>query len=194
MSTPMNDLLKALGSVNDSLYLLPNNCRANELDDVIAHLAKSLTYVKVFRAWSLGITEDNLRSNITKRMNNYFDDLRKIKVENSDGNINNRTKRKTSKLEHNDFKEICVEAHMINSVSYTRENAKLIMTPMIDIMNDKRIYEKFLPILLSHNGFRTRAWSIIADSGFKELYCRKSKISLLMMTGVADKTRNSWRS
>jgi hypothetical protein len=191
MSTPMNDLLKALGSVNDALYLLPNNCRANELDDVIAHLAKSLTHAKVFRAWSLGTTDDNLKSNITKRMNNYFDDLCKIEAEKSDGNINNQTKRKTSKIQHNDFKEICVEAHIINSVSYTRENMKLMMTPMIDIMNDKRIYGKFLPILLGHDGFRTRAWLITENSRFKELYCRKSKISIFMMTGVADKTRNS---
>ncbi|KAL3587507.1 hypothetical protein FPOAC2_13404 [Fusarium poae] len=106
-------------------------------------------------------------------MNNYFDDLCKIEAEKSDGNINNQTKRKTSKIQHNDFKEICVEAHIINSVSYTRENMKLMMTPMIDIMNDKRIYGKFLPILLGHDGFRTRAWLITENSRFKELYCRK---------------------
>ncbi|KAI3572101.1 hypothetical protein IWW34DRAFT_637943 [Fusarium oxysporum f. sp. albedinis] len=167
----MDDLREAAKSVHKSLYVLPTNCPAKDLDDVIVYLTKSLALAKVHRDWSLGIKEGLSKNYRTKRMNNYFKLLCALGEEAN--NTEKTFQRNTHKFSHNYSKEIPVLSHLINSVSYNRENARRIDPDMVDVMKDENMHTKFVPILSSHEDFREHAWSITTKKEFKTLHCHK---------------------
>ncbi|KAL3587494.1 hypothetical protein FPOAC2_13391 [Fusarium poae] len=174
---PMDDLREAVESALKSLYVLPTNYPAKDFDNVIVYLTKSLALAKVLRAWSLGIKEGLSKNYRTKRMNNYFKLL--CTLEEEANNTGKTSQRNTHKFSHNSSKEIPVLSHLINSVSYIREDARRIDPDMVDVMKDENMYTKFVPILSSHEDFREHAWSITTKREFKTLHCRKGKTSLL---------------
>ncbi|EXK77583.1 hypothetical protein FOQG_17709 [Fusarium oxysporum f. sp. raphani 54005] len=167
----MDDLREAAESALKSLYVLPTNCPAKDFDDVIVYLTKSLALAKVLRAWSLGIKEGLSKNYRTKRMNNYFKLL--CTLEEEANNTGKTSQRNTHKFSHNSSKEIPVLSHLINSVSYIREDARRIDPDMVDVMKDENMYTKFVPILSSHEDFREHAWSITTKKEFKTLHCRE---------------------
>ncbi|KAI8404345.1 hypothetical protein FOFC_15840 [Fusarium oxysporum] len=173
----MDDLREAAESALKSLYVLPTNCPAKDFDDVIVYLTKSLALAKVLRAWSLGIKEGLSKNYRTKRMNNYFKLL--CTLEEEANNTGKTSQRNTHKFSHNSSKEIPVLSHLINSVSYIREDARRIDPDMVDVMKDENMYTKFVPILSSHEDFREHAWSITTKKEFKTLHCREDIQSVL---------------
>ncbi|OBS17197.1 hypothetical protein FPOA_12289 [Fusarium poae] len=174
---PMDDLREAVESALKSLYVLPTNYPAKDFDNVIVYLTKSLALAKVLRAWSLGIKEGLSKNYRTKRMNNYFKLL--CTLEEEANNTGKTSQRNTHKFSHNSSKEIPVLSHLINSVSYIREDARRIDPDMVDVMKDENMYTKFVPILSSHEDFREHAWSITTKREFKTLHCRKDIQSVL---------------
>uniref|UniRef100_A0A4E9ELV5 Uncharacterized protein n=1 Tax=Gibberella zeae TaxID=5518 RepID=A0A4E9ELV5_GIBZA len=166
----MDDTREAAKSTYESLYILPTNCLIKGFcDDIITDLTKSLALAKVLRAWSLGTTEGIKNNYRNKRMNNYF----KLLCTPEEKADDKKTHKKIiHQLSHDISKEIPALSHLINSVSFTHEDARHIDADMVDIMKDKGICTKFELVLRSCEAFKQQAWLIATKEDFETVHCR----------------------
>jgi hypothetical protein len=202
MLRAVHDLHQALDQVQDLLHGLPTYCPTNELDAVITRMTKLLAYTKAHRAWHLGITEGIDQKILKRRMRAYFGyicaadkstakaDVRGNAEANVEGhpeaNTNDEVKPKASKNNkakreadiYEELKQLGIRPQLINSVSYTVQDAKQLEPEVLNIMNDANIIMKFLTILMDHRPFLKVANDIMVEPEFDTSNLAEGNISV----------------